>query len=235
MVYECPRTKEEALKENSRYYFTGKECRNGHVDIRYTNTGICYECKRKQMSRDYSNNKDRVKKVNHKSYLKHREKKIKKSLEWHHKNIEKSRQIKNNYKIRNREKYLESNREYARRKRQDPFYRLSHAMSKAIWVWLKGDKNYRHWENFVGFTIEQLKERLQSLFTPEMTWENYGSYWEVDHIKPQSLCENFGEAWKLDNLQPLSCAVNRSKGNRYIGEFNENFHYDQKNFHINDI
>ena len=49
-----------------------------------------------------------------------------------------------------------------------------------------------------------------------MTWDNYGTYWEVDHIKPLSLCDAFEEAWQLSNLQPLTCSENRSKGNKYV-------------------
>jgi 5-methylcytosine-specific restriction endonuclease McrA len=53
-----------------------------------------------------------------------------------------------------------------------------------------------------------------------MTWENYGIYWHIDHIKPLSwfnLETEFKDAWALSNLQPLEATKNLSKGNRYIG------------------
>ena len=49
-----------------------------------------------------------------------------------------------------------------------------------------------------------------------MTWENYGDYWEIDHIKP---IENFNfedenqifECWNYKNLRPLSIHKNRTR------------------------
>src|SRR5947209_20446004 len=36
----------------------------------------------------------------------------------------------------------------------------------------------------LGCSIDQLKVFLASQFTPEMHWENYGTYWHVDHHIP---------------------------------------------------
>jgi hypothetical protein len=59
-----------------------------------------------------------------------------------------------------------------------------------------------------------------------MSWENYGSYWHIDHIIPVSsfaLIRQDGEydwdevrqCWSLANLQPLTAAENFNKsGNR---------------------
>lgn len=56
-----------------------------------------------------------------------------------------------------------------------------------------------------------------------MNWDNYGSFWEIDHYKPISKCSSFHEVWELSNLQPLKCTENRSKGNRYNGKYNPDF------------
>ena len=69
----------------------------------------------------------------------------------------------------------------------------------------------------VGCTYETLLGHLESKFTPEMSWDNYAIYWEVDHIIPciafnlvspleQSACFHF------TNLQPMSKLDNASKG-----------------------
>ena len=46
-----------------------------------------------------------------------------------------------------------------------------------------------------------------------MTWENYGSYWEIDHIVPISWFKTneqvINYAWKLSNLQPLEKHINQ--------------------------
>ena len=62
-------------------------------------------------------------------------------------------------------------------------------------------------------------------FKPDMTWENHGKLWHIDHRKP--LCkfnltlpdgtpnyEQIRLANSLANLQPLYVAENLSKGGR---------------------
>lgn len=53
-----------------------------------------------------------------------------------------------------------------------------------------------------------------------MTWENYGTYWEIDHIKPIDLFdfsieEDIYECWNYKNLQPLTVNKNKIKSNKY--------------------
>ena len=55
----------------------------------------------------------------------------------------------------------------------------------------------------------------------EMTWENYGSKWHIDHIIPISSFnlknrEEFLQACNWLNLQPLWAEENLRKGNRLI-------------------
>lgn len=180
-------SRKQARLSNLKFYYTGNVCKSGHIDKRYVKSTKCYQCQ-----------KD-------------------KSKVWTSKNRERSNAIKKEYKIRNRDKYLASCREYSKRKRLDPQYRLSRNISKSIWESMKGNKVKRKWESIVGYTSEQLKYHLESQFNSNMTWDNYGSYWEIDHIKPLSVCTTFEEAWLITNLQPLECSLNRSKGNRYIG------------------
>jgi hypothetical protein len=82
-----------------------------------------------------------------------------------------------------------------------------------------GSKGNRHWESLVNFTIDQLKRHLEKLFTPEMSWENYGTYWHIDHKIPIAVFNfekpehiDFKLCWRLKNLQPLEAKENMSKG-----------------------
>ena len=45
-----------------------------------------------------------------------------------------------------------------------------------------------------------------------MNWDNYGSYWEVDHIIPLSK----GGSFHYSNTQPLTIRENREKSDRII-------------------
>lgn len=106
-------------------------------------------------------------------------------------------------------------------------YKIELNISSAIRDDLKGrgsSKSFKKWEFCVGYSIDDLKNHLEGLFTQEMTWENHGSYWHIDHIRPKSWFnysssedEEFKKCWSLKNLQPLEAYKNIQKGNRYEG------------------
>lgn len=99
--------------------------------------------------------------------------------------------------------------------------RLTQNMGSHIAHVLKGEKASRKWESLLGFTVEQLKSHLEKQFTNEMSWENYGSYWHIDHIIPKSVFNyekaediDFKQCWALKNLQPLETIANIKKSNK---------------------
>lgn len=68
----------------------------------------------------------------------------------------------------------------------------------------------------MGCTPEQLREHLESKFKLGMSWENYGSYWHIDHIIPVAAFDmnNPDEqraCFHWSNLQPLLADVNIKK------------------------
>lgn len=99
-----------------------------------------------------------------------------------------------------------------------PIFRLNKSMSGGICQSLKGNKAGRHWEDLVPYNLEQLRQHLESQFTPEMSWENIGKYWEIDHIIPKNQFEfttyhdkEFQICWSLANLRPLEKFANRQR------------------------
>lgn len=111
-----------------------------------------------------------------------------------------------------------------------PQIRLYIAMGRSICRALKGHKKGQHWEDIVGYNMEDLKLHLEKQFTRGMTWQNYGVYWHVDHRIPQSWFKyekpedpDFKKCWALDNLQPKKSSENYSKNNRYAEPTLNNF------------
>jgi hypothetical protein len=111
---------------------------------------------------------------------------------------------------------------YARRK-ADPLFRLKENMGRAVYTTLKHNKDNKPTFSLLPYTKEQLKEHIQNQFDNNMTWDNYGSYWHLDHIIPQDALPydsfehpNFFKCWALDNLQPLEAKANIRKSNKII-------------------
>jgi hypothetical protein len=160
-------------------------------------------------------------------YLK--EKAIKNKIrcrEWYHKNKERSFENTKKWIIQNKEKYDATQKKASQKALCDPTKKLNRRVSIAIYRSLNGAKKNRHWEGLVPFTLDELKTHLEKRFTPEMTWENYGSYWHIDHRIPKTAFNfqtaediDFRKCWALKNLQPLEGRENISKGNRLVRPF----------------
>lgn len=109
------------------------------------------------------------------------------------------------------------------RHKTDPKYRLGSNMSKSILKSLKHNKGGSHWEDLVGYTLQELREHLEKQFDDKMNWDNYASYWTLDHIIPKSWYIytkskdiGFKLCWALENLQPLEAKENIRKNNKVI-------------------
>ena len=89
-------------------------------------------------------------------------------------------------------------------------------------------------ETLIGCSIEECKIYLENLFYIEMSWENHGDIWEIDHIKPcssfdltdinqQKLCFHYTNIQPLfktteleENFGYLNQIGNRNKSNKFI-------------------
>lgn len=73
----------------------------------------------------------------------------------------------------------------------------------------------------VGCDAKSLISYIEKQFTPEMNWENQGSYWELDHVVPcrffnltNELCQRV--CFFYLNLRPLEKYENKSKSNKML-------------------
>lgn len=132
------------------------------------------------------------------------------------------KEVRNRKNIEYMRKYREENREVINaKKRKENLTQmqiLSHTISSAIYRVLRNIKSDRHWEDLVGYSIQELKEYLELQFDENMNWENMGDYWEIDHIVPLNLFhynteqdEQFKICWSLANLRPLEKIANKSR------------------------
>lgn len=175
----------------------------------------------------YKNNKDKCLKQKKKYYQNNKDKILNDVKQYSKNNIDKILE----YRLIHKEKFAEYSKEYLRkykrnRRKTDPVYRLRCNFSGMINKALKksnSSKDGRSSIKYLPYSIAELKVHLEKQFNEHMSWENHGTYWQIDHIYPQSLLpyssmddDNFKKCWSLENLRPLESILNLKKGNKII-------------------
>lgn len=126
------------------------------------------------------------------------------------------------------QKRTEQNKKHNKLKRQtNPQWKLKQVLRCRYLDALKrhtsgGSVNKHHSAiKLIGCSIDFYKQYLEQQFKPDMTWENHGVLWEIDHIKPCAAfdltnIEQQHECFIYTNTQPLYYSENRSKGDKII-------------------
>ena len=132
------------------------------------------------------------------------------------------------YRLNNHEAYLKIARKYRRKRyKTDVSFRLKSITSTNIrrCITNRSDKTQPSLK-YVDYTIPELKQHIESLFVKGMSWNNHGSIWHVDHIKPLASYNFYNqdgmlnldvirEANSLSNLRPMFIKDNLSKSSWY--------------------
>lgn len=191
---------------------------------------ICNQCKKEKTILEYS--RDKYAKDGFTSFCK--ECRNTKSKIWHQKNYLENKEevlIKNSeWRKSNWDKVYNQRKEsgYCKRSRKKWYHKkgkfninwvISERIRHRIRNVLNGKVKSKSTLELLGCSIDDLKNHLQSKFYANMSWDNYGSYWHIDHIRP---CASFNleneEEQKIcfhySNLQPLTAKDNLSKGAR---------------------
>jgi len=162
-------------------------------------------------------------------------------------NRDKILEHKKEYHIENRDKILKQKREYHskpevkekmkeyskiyRTEYKEKFYKYRNnnphiiAWRSVLYSTLKrlGTVKEGHTVDMLGYSALELKTHIESLFTPQMTWDNYGE-WHIDHIRPVinfSSVDDIREVCALNNLQPLWSTTREIDGIIYEGNLNK--------------
>ena len=159
--------------------------------------GFDYRCKKCKLTH-YNSNKEKYK-TN--------------SITWQKSNPEKNSSIQKKYRqsdngvdVRKQYRKKEYNQKYGVDIEWTLLRNLRIRLRNALKKEFKSGKTLE----LLGCSIEEFKLHLEKQFDQNMTWENYGTYWEVDHIQPLSK----GGTFHFTNTQPMYYSENRSKGNR---------------------
>jgi hypothetical protein len=165
----------------------------------------CKTCHQTHSKKWISNNPEQHKQIRKKYNLKNIEKIREYSQNYDSKEVQKT------YYNKNKNKFLDYKK---KRRKTDPIFKLTENIRKRIYASLKNNRNGKL--KYLGCSVEEYKIYLENQFNKNMNWENYGTYWEIDHINPLfsfnlSQEEKIVEAFHYSNTRPLEITLNRSR------------------------
>lgn len=135
--------------------------------------------------------------------------KVEKQRQWQRQYYEKNKEAvlarAKKYKEDNKDKINATRRKYLKKKMKDPVERLKRSMKTLLLAKMKKNSSST---TYFGSKIDFIKKWLEFNFEDDMSWDNYGKHWQIDHTIPidlwnvqddndAKLCFN----WK--NLMPL--------------------------------
>jgi len=168
-----------------------------NIDYFPINRSYCFPCNRIKMNEYASKRKDK----RHKYNIDNQDEISKYNKLYYNKNKD---IFQNNYK-----KYLNTN----------PQFKIIHNTRIRINKALKNNYKKSSSIELLGCDLNFYKQYLESQFKSDMSWENYGKLWDIDHIKPcasfdLSLKEEQEKCFHYSNTQPLYKIDNLRK-NKY--------------------
>jgi len=127
--------------------------------------------------------------------------------------LEKDREYQRNWEKDNRDKVKEYHK---RTLLKNPNLKIGHNVRIRMYQVLKGISKHEPTLKLLGCSIKDYKLYLESKFDENMSWDNYGTYWEIDHIKclykfDFTQYTQQMEAFNFTNTQPLESTENRKK------------------------
>lgn len=105
----------EAIEKSLKYYFTGRECKNGHIDKRRLVNGSCLSCEREANVKLKEKHPDLIKIWANNHYRRNSEKLKRKSLERYKNNPEKLKEYQREYANKNKDKIKKDRSNYYQR------------------------------------------------------------------------------------------------------------------------
>lgn len=171
-------TRNDAIVQGKKHFYTGKKCRNGHDSFRYTNNGKCATCVNNRVKKYRNENREKVYQAN-KRYREN--------------NLEVIREKKLKYRIENKERIKQTNKEYYQKNKADILKRnREYYKENKEWIdqyyaeWRSNNKDYIKSYNDVyksvnrDYILEQAK--LYALNNKDKRKEYHLTRWNSDPI-----------------------------------------------------
>jgi hypothetical protein len=224
-------TKEERKKEYKKAYYEANKEKLKEKQKAYNEANK--ERRKEKQKAYYEKNKDKIEGYQKKYRKANKERKAEKDKAYYEANRDKIEEYSKAYYQANKEKrkaYNEANIEnrkaYRKKKwNTDPLYRLKLNLRNASRRAWKGQTKNATTEKLLGCTYNDFKDYITAQFVGNMSWDNYGDVWHVDHIIPLATVEDVSQTELISslchysNLQPLFACHNCSKSDKLDYEY----------------
>jgi hypothetical protein len=184
-------------------------------DIYFTKS-LCIDCSKNYKKIYSKKNSERLKEKTAEYYKSNKEDILDKRRHHYSNNKEKKLEYQKEYASLNKEKISKYKMEYQRNRRNnDPIFKLKYVVGRLIRNSLKckGLSKNKKSIDILGCDIQFFKNYIEEMFIDDMSWENYGKVWDIDHKIPLSSATTEQEVLRLNhytNLQPLDSYINRN-------------------------
>ncbi len=197
------------FKNKSRKTGFDKYCKDCRHTSRVNRSEEKAKIERQKNNERYHKNKEKINKD-----IKNKRKNDKKYIE-KYLSYKKKYYSKEENKIRRRLKYKQYHKN---KQKNDPCYRMMFVMRTRLRNEIKKSlgKKTKKFSEFLGIDYVSFKQYIEKQFTEHMSWDNYGTYWVIDHIKPccsydLTIVEQQQECFNYKNLRPLETKENLIK------------------------
>ena len=176
-------------------FYLNKNCKEGRERK-------CKNCRNSASAKNYEKNRERLKSVRHEWYEKNKNWYLPHTAEYAKSHVVERRETINKWAKIQRATNLN--------------YKLKNNYRSRIVNAIRKSSKSARTQELIGCTISFLKSYLESQFDSKMSWENYGSYWHIDHIIPCdffdfSIPEHQFKCFNYTNTRPLEAKENIRK------------------------
>ena len=109
------------------------------------------------------------------------------------------------------EKFKTYQNEYKRKRGLTPQQKIISNLRNRVYKMLIEEIESKPTLELIGCSREDFFHYVEKQFDNKMDWNNYGTYWELDHIQPLSK----GGTFHYTNCQPLTITENRKKSSKW--------------------
>jgi hypothetical protein len=179
---------------------------------------VCKVCTKTYKAKYYQENKDRLLSGFKARYLENSEKYKSRQRELRNSNPEIYNQRVLEYQKLNKDKVNKRHKDWEAQQRQtNPQFKIRSSIRGHLNSAIKRNSKRGVAIEQLGCSIEYYKDYLSKKFKHDMTWDNRGSVWSIDHIIPLSAfdltdAEQLKQACHYTNTQPLYITENNRKG-----------------------